>query len=91
MTEILNLILQIIGGGLAGYAVGNKLQEYEPRTHVIIGAIGGVIIAQILRFPIPGLAGGPDAVSILGNLIASGVGGAVFTTIAGFFKEPFRY
>lgn len=88
---IINLILQIGGGGLAGYFMGKKLEDYDLRKHAIIGAVGGVILAQIMRFPIPGLGGGPDAVSILGNLIVSGIGGAIFTTIAGFFKEPFKY
>jgi hypothetical protein len=91
MSEILNVIIQIIGGGLAGYAAGSKLLELKLRTHVIAGMVGGVVLAQVMRFPFPGLAGGPDAVSILGNLIASGLGGLIFTTIAGFFKEPFKY
>jgi membrane protein YqaA with SNARE-associated domain len=92
MAEIIvHLIVQIVGGGLAGYAMGLKLKDYTPTKHAVYGAIGGVVLAQIMRFPITGLAGGPDFVSILGNLIASGVGGAVFTTIAGFFKEPFKY
>jgi hypothetical protein len=92
MTAILiHLIIQIIGGGLAGYWIGTRLKDYDPRTHAIIGAIGGIILAQILRFPIPALAGGPDFGSIIGNLVASGIGGAIVTTIAGFFKEPFKY
>lgn len=88
---IVNSIVQIIGGGLGGYFAGTRLKEYDPRTNAIIGAVGGVILAQILRFPIAGLAGGPDIVSIIGNLIVSAIGGAIATTIAGFFKEPFRY
>lgn len=90
-ATIINLIFQILGGGAAGYAMGTRLKDYEPRTHAIIGAVGGVILAQIMRFPIAGLAGGPDVTSILGNLIVSGIGGAIITAIAGFFKEPFRY
>jgi hypothetical protein len=92
MTAIIvNLIVQIVGGGLAGYAMGLKLKDYDPKKHAVYGAIGGVVLAQIMRFPITGLAGGPDVVSILGNLVASGIGGAISTTIAGFFKEPFKY
>ncbi len=92
MTAIIvHLIVQIIGGGLAGYAMGLQLKDYDARKHAVYGAIGGVIVAQIMQFPITGLAGGPDVVSILGNLIASGIGGAIFTTIAGLFKEPFKY
>jgi hypothetical protein len=91
MPILLNLVVQILGGGLAGYASGRRLQEYDVRTHAIIGAVGGVIIGQIMQFPFPALAGGPDIASVLGNLIASGIGGGAFTTIAGFFKEPFKY
>lgn len=91
LATLVHLVLQIIGGGLAGYALGQRLGDYAPRTHAIIGVAGGVILAQILRFAFPSLAGGPDAVSILGNLVVSGAGGAAFTTIAGFFKEPFKY
>lgn len=91
MSEILNLVIQIVGGGLAGYVAGSKLLELTLRSHVIAGVVGGIVLAQVLRFPFPGLASGPDAVSILGNLIASGLGGLIFTTIAGFFKEPFKY
>lgn len=88
---VIHLIVQVIGGGLAGYAMGLRLGDYDPKKHAIYGAIGGVILAQIMRFPVTALASGPDLVSIIGNLIVSGIGGAVFTTIAGFFKEPFKY
>lgn len=88
---IVHLIVQVIGGGLAGYAMGLRLKDYDPRKHTIYGVIGGVILAQIIRFPITSLAGGPDIVSILGNLIVSAIGGAIITTIAGLFKEPFKY
>jgi hypothetical protein len=88
---IVHLIVQIIGGGLAGYAMGLKLKDYDPRKHAVYGAIGGVVLAQIMRFPITSLAGGPDLVSIVGNLVVSGIAGAIATTIAGFFKEPFKY
>ncbi len=92
MTAIIvHLIVQIIGGGLAGYAMGLQLKDYDPRKHAVYGVIGGVILAQLMRFPIAQMAGGPDLVSILGNLVASAIGGVIFTTIAGFFKEPFKY
>lgn len=88
---IVHLIVQVIGGGLAGYAMGLRLKDFDPMKHAVYGVIGGVVLAQIMRFPFAGLAGGPDIVSILGNLIVSGIGGAICTTIAGFFKEPFKY
>jgi hypothetical protein len=91
ITLVVHLLVQIVGGGLAGYALGLKLRDYDPMKHAMYGAIGGVVIAQISRFPISALAGGPDAVSILGNLIAAAIGGALVTAIAGFFKEPFKY
>jgi hypothetical protein len=88
---IVHVIVQVVGGGVAGYAMGLKLADYDPKKHAVYGAIGGVVLAQIMRFPIAVLGGGPDIASILGNLIASAIGGAIVTTIAGFFKEPFKY
>lgn len=88
---IVHLIVQILGGGSAGYAMGLRLKDYDPKKHAVYGAIGGVIFAQIMRFPITTLGGGPDIGSLFGNLIIAAIGGAVATTIAGFFKEPFKY
>jgi hypothetical protein len=92
MTAIIvHVIVQIIGGGLAGYFVGPRVTDYAPPKNAVYGAIGGVLLAQISHFPITGLAAGPDVASILGNLIFAAIGGAISTTIAGFFKEPFKY
>jgi hypothetical protein len=87
MPDIINLIIQLIAGSVAGNAVGDLLKDYDLGPgNLIAGATGGVVGGQILQHLIPALAG-LDASSIVSQLIAAGAGGAILTVIAGVVRN----
>jgi hypothetical protein len=93
MTEIVNLIIQIVAGILGGHGAGRAMQNVDlgPLGNTIAGAIGGVGGGQILQMLIPALAsatgGGLDIGSIVGQLVGGGASGAVLTIIIGLLKN----
>jgi len=87
MPDLVNLIIQLIAGFVAGNAAGDLLKDYDLGPgNMIAGAIGGVVGGQLLQHLIPALAG-LDAGSIVSQLIAAGGGGAILTVIAGAVKN----
>jgi hypothetical protein len=93
MSEIINLIIQIVAGIIGGHGVGKAMQNVDlgPLGNTIAGAIGGVGGGQILQVLIPALAGaaggGLDIGSIVGQLVGGGASGAVLTIIIGLIKN----
>ena len=80
------LILQLIAGGVGGYAAGHFVKDINlggPVANVAVGALGGGIVGQIL-FAMFGLSG---TVQVASALITGGVGGGLATLLVGFLKS----
>ena len=98
METIIGLIIQLIAGAAGGNGAGAVLKDKSLGTtgNSIAGAIGGVILAQIV-LRMTGVAVTPDAAaavtsgldvgSIIKELISGGIGGAVLTAIVGMVKN----
>ena len=97
METIIGLIIQLIAGAAGGNGAGAVLKDKSLGStgNSIAGAIGGVILAQIVQ-RLTGVAVSPDAAaavtsgldigSIIKEVISSGIGGAVLTAIVGMVK-----
>ena len=89
---IINLILQAIAGAIGGNAAAAGLDKADlgRAANTIAGAIGGVAAGQIVSALLPTLvaaAGGVDIKTVVAQLVAGGVGGAVTTVIVGMIKN----
>lgn len=101
MEGIVGLIIQLIAGAVGGNAAGSAARNYSLGTtgNSIAGAIGGVILSQLLGAmgigspemtaadPAAVSGGGLDIATLLTQLIGGGAGGAVLTIIAGVIKN----
>jgi hypothetical protein len=91
-ATVVVLIIQIIAGVAGGNAVGVGMERVNLSAAVatIAGALGGVGGGRIFSVLMPataGITGGLGLVSIVGHLIAGGVGGAILTIIVGLIKN----
>ena len=92
-ATLINLIVQLIAGAIAGNAVGAGMKDTSlgGTGNTIAGAIGGLGGGQILQALIPAIAGaaggGIDIASIVGQLVGGGVGGAILTAIVGLVMK----
>jgi hypothetical protein len=91
---VINLIIQIVAGALAGNGVGAALKNMSlgAAGNTVAGAIGGAAGGQALQALIPALAaaaagGGSDFGQLLGQLVGGGASGAVLTMIVGAIKS----
>ena len=96
--DIIGLIIQLIAGAAGGNAAGAVLKgkSLGGAGNSIAGAIGGIIVAQIIQ-RLTGVAVAPDAAAaaasgldigmIIKEVIASGAGGAILTAIVGAIKN----
>ena len=102
MEGIVGIIIQLIVGAVGGNAAGSAAKNYSLGTtgNSIAGAIGGVILTQVLAAmgigspdmaatvdPAAAPAGGLDIGALLTQLIGGGAGGAILTIIAGIIKN----
>lgn len=102
MEGIVGIIIQLIVGAVGGNAAGSAAKNYSLGTtgNSIAGAIGGVILTQILAamgIGSPDMAvadpaaaapaGGLDIGTLITQLIGSGAGGAILTLIAGVIRN----
>jgi hypothetical protein len=91
MSEIVNLIIQIIAGIVGGNGAGAALKDYDlgKLGNTIAGAIGGAAGGQILQALIPALMGGSglDIGALLGQVVGGGASGAILTIIIGIVKN----
>jgi hypothetical protein len=96
--DITSLIIQIVAGVIGGNAAGRvtKSQGLGGAGNSIVGAVGGVILGQIVeRFTggaIPAdaaaqVASSLDIGSILSNVVGGGAGGAILAGIVGALKK----
>jgi hypothetical protein len=78
------LIMQIVGGALAGYAAGHLSKEINlrPIWNCIVGALAGAIGGQLL-FAGLGLGG---SVQVMSALLTGAVSGGIATLLVGFLK-----
>ena len=98
MEAIIGLIIQLIAGVAGGNGAGAVFKDKSLGTtgNSIAGAIGGVVVAQIIQ-RLTGVAVAPDAAAavasgldigtIIKGVISSGVGGAILTAIVGMIKN----
>jgi hypothetical protein len=103
MEGIIGFIIEIIAGALGGNAAGAGAKKYSLGTagNSIAGAVGGLILGQILSaigIGEPGMAtaegapaaGGLDVGALISQVVGGGVGGAVLTLIAGAIKNAMK-
>jgi hypothetical protein len=103
MEGIIGFIIEIIAGALGGNAAGAGAKKYSLGTagNSIAGAVGGLILGQILSaigIGEPGMAtaegapaaGGLDVGALISQVVGGGVGGAVLTLIAGAVKNAMK-
>jgi hypothetical protein len=96
--DLMSLILQLIGGIGGGNAAGAAMKgrSLGSTGNSIIGAIGGLVLGQIVERMTGGAisagavaqaAQGMDLGGIISNLLSSGVGGALLTAIISMIKS----
>ncbi len=91
-ATIINIIIQVIVGTVAGNATGVAFKEYDLGKfgNTITGAIGGIAGGQILTALLPMLAETAENVDIsavIAQAVGGGAGGAIFTVIVGLIKN----
>jgi hypothetical protein len=90
-TIIINLILQAIAGALGGNAAAAGLNQVDlgKAANTIAGAIGGVAAGQIFSALLPTLMAAASGIgkTVVAQLIAGSVGGAVTTAVVGMIKN----
>ncbi len=90
MGNIVNLVVQLVGGGLGGVGAGKVFPKISLGNvgNIIAGILGGVGGGQLLNaLNIGSQAGGLDLVGILTNIVGSGIGGGVLMAIVSFIKK----
>jgi hypothetical protein len=99
MEGLIGFIIQIIAGAVGGNAAGAGVKKYSLGTagNSIVGAVGGLILTQVLAamgIGAPGMAaegapaaGGFDIGALITQVVGGGAGGAVLTLIAGAIKN----
>jgi uncharacterized membrane protein YeaQ/YmgE (transglycosylase-associated protein family) len=89
-ATIINIIIQVIVGIVAGNATGVGFKEYDlgKLGNTIAGAIGGIAGGQILTALLPMLAETADDISaIIGQAVGGGAGGAIVTFLLGLIRS----
>jgi hypothetical protein len=90
---LVNLIIQIVAGALAGNGIGAAMKDVNLGTlgNTIAGGVGGVAGGTILQSLIPALAGaaggGLDVSSLIGQVAGGGASGAIVTVVVGLIKN----
>ncbi len=90
MGNIVNIIIQLVGGGLGGLGAGKVLPKLSLGNigNIIAGIVGGVGGGQLLSaLGVGSAAGGLDLGGIITNILGSGIGGGVLMAIVSFVKK----
>jgi uncharacterized membrane protein YeaQ/YmgE (transglycosylase-associated protein family) len=104
MSGIIGLIIEIIAGIIGGNAMaaGAKNTSMGATGNSIVGAIGGLVLGQILGalgIGEPGMAtaegaappgAGFDVGALISQIIGGGIGGAVLQLIVGLIRNMMR-
>jgi hypothetical protein len=94
------ILLQVIAGAAGGHLIflAKEREGLGLVLNAAVGAVGGVVIGQILMVLAQGIlaaqvaaaTGGLDLTGLLGGLISGGIGGAVAGSVAEVAVERFR-
>lgn len=95
MGNIVNIIIQLVSGGLGGLGTGKaapkiSLGKIGDIIAGLVGGIGGGQLAGLLGIgtaAVGATGGAVDLESILASVIGGGVGGGVLTAIVGAIKN----
>ena len=91
MGNIINIILQLVAGGVGGAGAGKAMPKISLGKigDIIAGLVGGIGGGQLLG--LLGLGGGTaagvDIGNILTSLVGGGVGGGALLAIVGAVKQ----
>ena len=96
--DIVGLIVQLIAGAAGGNVAGKANSKFDMggAGNSIVGAIGGVVVGQIIERVTGGAVTadqaaaatqGLDIAGIITSLIGGGAGGAVLSAIIGMIKN----
>jgi hypothetical protein len=96
--DLVTLAIQLIAGVIGGNAAGAAMKEKSlgGAGNSIAGAIGGIILGQIVQRLTAGavpadtaaaVATNLDIVSIIKDLVGGGIGGALLAAIGGMIKN----
>lgn len=96
--DIVGLIIQLIAGAVGGNVAGKANTKFDMggAGNSIVGAIGGVVLGQIIERLTGGAVTadqaaaatqGLDIAGIITSLIGGGAGGAVLSAIVGALKN----
>lgn len=90
-STVINLILQIIAGAIAGNATAASMDNVDMGKvgNSIAGALGGVGGGQLLGVLLPSLAAaasGVDFKTVIAQVVGGSVGGAILTVAVGMLK-----
>lgn len=82
-SSIVELLVSLASGAVGGNIAGALMKEKSLGTlwNSVVGILGGGIGGQLLGML------GIDAAGIIGNIGASGVGGAVLLFVVSLFKK----
>lgn len=87
----MEFIIQLILGALGGYGAGAAIKNASLGTvgNSVVGAVGGLILGQILERYVGMSAADASATSsnIIQSVIGGAGGGAILTIIAGLIKN----
>jgi uncharacterized membrane protein YeaQ/YmgE (transglycosylase-associated protein family) len=94
MGNIVNIIIQLVSGGVGGLGAGKILPKLSLGNvgNIIAGIVGGVGGGQILgALGIGASSGGLDLAGVLTSVLGGGVGGgvlmAIVSTVKGIFTK----
>lgn len=96
--DIVGIIIQLIAGAVGGNLAGKANAKFDMggAGNSIVGAIGGLVLGQIVERVTGGAVTadqaaaatqGMDIAGIISNLVGGGAGGAVLSAIIGALKN----
>ena len=96
--DIVGLIIQLVAGAIGGNVAGKANGKFDlgGAGNSIVGAVGGLVLGQIVQRVTGGAVTadqaaaatqGLDIAGILSRLIGGGAGGAVLSAIVGAIKN----
>jgi len=96
--DIVSLIIQLVSGAVGGNVAGRANSKFNMggAGNSIVGAIGGLVLGQIIQRLTGGAitadqaaaaTQGLDIAGIITSLIGGGAGGAVLSAIVGMLKN----
>ncbi len=96
--DIVGLIIQLVAGAVGGNVAGKANTKFDMggAGNSIVGAIGGVVLGQIVERLTGGAitadqaaaaTQGMDIARIISSLVGGGAGGAILSAVVGMLKN----